>query len=413
MTQMTRRAWTAGMLAAGVAHAVRLDAQPERTQWFREARFGMFIHFGLYALLERGEWVMYREGIPVGEYEKLAAKFNPARTSARDWVALARAAGQRYITITAKHHDGFCLFCSKLTDYNITRSPYGRDLILDLAEECERQKMPLSFYYSLMDWHHPAYRATTASRSPVNKEFRDFLLGQVRELLTNYGRIAGIWFDGDWDHPPEQWGSADLLDLIRKLQPQALVNNRAGIKGDFTTPEQELGAKPKKGDDTPREVCMTINDNWGYSKPDQRYKSSTELIQMLAQAAGSGSNLLLNVGPMGTGAIQPEIVERLRAIGTWLAKNGESIYGTQPAFKNYYHGTASTQRGNRTYFHIFNWQPGSTLRIDLDVRETPKRVFLLESSEPMPYKRNAGGGLSIESAHKTGSAAVTVIVVES
>jgi alpha-L-fucosidase len=368
--------------------AAEVEPLSHRGRWFREARFGMFIHFGLYAVLGRGEWVMHTERISISEYEKLLLRFDPSRFNAHAWVDLARAAGQRYITITSKHHEGFCMFDSKLTDYKITRTPFGRDLIGELVAECHRQSLPIFFYYSLMDWHHPAYQESMKSGRAVSPEFIEYLKGHMRELCTNYGPIAGIWFDGGWDHTPEQWHSQELIDIVRQLQPHALVNNRAGLPGDFSTPEQELGARPKEGDESLREACMTINDNWGYAQTDQRFKSPGELIQMLVMAASGDTNLLLNVGPMPTGEIQAEFVIRLKEVGKWMERNGESIYRTRPAYTGYLYDTALTQHENKIYYHIFHWQPGKSLRMDVDVEKPVARAYVLEDGQSIDFVRN-------------------------
>jgi alpha-L-fucosidase len=407
--KLSRRAFTGSLLGAAagsaVLHpgmlrgvtAVSGDAE-ERGAWFRAARFGMFIHFGLYSQLGRGEWVMHREGIPVERYEKLIHEFNPSQFSAKAWVDLARAAGQRYMTITTKHHEGFCMFASKLTPYNITNTPYGKDFLKELSDECHRQQMPLFFYYSLMDWHHPDYRQSMQPNTPVSPAFINYLKGQITELCTNYGTVAGFWFDGDWDHSGEQWHSEEILQIIRRLQPQALVNNRLNMKGlgDFATPEQQLGTPPKRGDNQLRESCMTINDNWGYAKTDQRFKSTRELIQILALAAGGDTNLLLDVGPQPDGVIQAEYAERLRGMGAWLQRNGESIYGTRTTYNGYYYDTTQTHNDNKYYFHIFDWEPGTSLRIDLDLPKPPARVYMLETGRDLPVVHNPshGGGLS-------------------
>ncbi|MEW6130058.1 MAG: alpha-L-fucosidase [Acidobacteriota bacterium] len=423
---LTRREFALSMVAALTANnrlsilcPAQEKPQPNRGDWFREARFGLFIHFGLYSTYGRGEWIMRSENIPYGEYENLATKFNPTKFKAREWVALAKAAGQRYITITTKHHDGFCLFESRLTDYHITRTPFGRDLIKELADECHRQNMPIFFYYSLMDWHHPAYQSSVKSGSPVTNEFIAYLKGQIRELCTNYGRVAGFWFDGDWDHTSADWHSQEILNLIYQLQPQALVNNRTGLPADFSTYEQEIGAKPKAIDNHLREACMTINDNWGYAVTDGRYKSAAELIQLLALAANSDSNLLLNVAPKPTGEIQSEFITRLYAVGNWLKQNGEAIYGTRAALRSYNYNTATTARGNKLYFHIFNWQPNTGLSLDLVVKRPIKKVYILESGAAFPFRRKSVSDdgktevIRFEAKNRGWSSANTVIVIES
>ena len=408
--ELNRRQF-AEMLAGAPLMGAAMAAEEKRA-WFRDARFGMFIHFGLYATLERGEWVMHTEGIAPAEYQKRIAAFNPSQFEARAWVDLAKAAGQRYMTVTSKHHEGLCMFRTATSDFGIMHSPFGRDLIGELAAECHRQEMPLFFYFSLMDWNNPAYKESMAPKTPVSAAFIDVIQTQVRELCTQYGKIAGIWFDGGWDHTPEQWHSAELIALIKKLQPDALVNDRSGLAGDFTTPEQELGHPPEKDDGRLREACMTINDDWGYARTDQRYKSVAELIQTLAKAAGSDSNLLLNVGPRPTGAIQPEFVERLQAVGAWLKKNGAAIYGTRPGPSMYYTATTSTARGGTWFLHIFNWPRGARLRMDFTVKGEIGRAYVVEDGSEFPYQKNPPGGFTITAANKGWSPEDCVIAFE-
>lgn len=318
-------------------------ASPEAVQWFRDARFGLFVHWGVYSLLGRGEWVMHNEKIPISEYEKLPPQFNPTGFDPKEWLALAEEAGMRYVTVTSKHHDGFCMFDSKLTDYNIVaRTPYGRDVLKLLAEECRAQGIKLFFYYSLLDWHHPDYfplgwTGQFAGRTGNGdwQRYKEYYIGQVRELCTNYGEIGGLWFDGAWDKPTADWGYDELYDMIHTLQPNALIGNnhhRGPFPGeDFQIFEQDLpgdntaGLNPSEISDLSLETCLTINRSWGYNSNDHSYKSVPELIRHLVGAVERGANLLLNVGPMANGKIQPEFVERLQGMGAWLRKNGERL----------------------------------------------------------------------------------------
>ena len=380
--------------------------------WFRDARFGMFIHFGLYATLERGEWVMHNERIPPADYQKRIALFNPSQFDPRAWVNLAKAAGQRYIAITSKHHEGFCMFRTATSDFGILHAPFGRDLIGELSAECHRQNMPLFFYFSLMDWNNPAYKESLEPKSPVSAAFLEIVQTQLRELCTQYGKIAGIWFDGGWDHTPDQWHSADLIALIRGLQPDALINDRSGLPADFSTPEQELGHRPEKDDGRLREACLTINDDWGYARTDSRHKPVSELVQMLATAAGSDCNVLLNVGPQPSGVIQQEFVDRLRGVGAWLNKNGAAIYATRPGRGVYYTATASTARGNTWFLHIFNWLPGTSLRMDYTVKGEIKRAYVLEDGAAFPFERMPSGGITTTATNKGWSAEDCVIAFE-
>jgi alpha-L-fucosidase len=400
------------MSAASAAEVVSAGAPAASRSWFRDARFGMFIHFGLYSTFERGEWVMHTEGITPAEYQKRIALFNPSKFDARGWVDLAKAAGQRYMTVTSKHHEGFCMFRTATSDFGIAHAPFGRDLIGELAAECHRQNMPLFFYFSLMDWNNPAYQESLKPKTPVSAAFLDVVRTQLRELCTQYGKIAGIWFDGGWDHTAEQWHAAELLSLIRGLQPEALINDRSGLPADFSTPEQELGRRPEKDDGRLREACLTINDDWGYARTDSRYKPAAELIQMLATAAGSDANVLLNVGPQPTGVIQPEFVERLHAVGAWLNRNGTAIYATRPGPGVYYTATASTARATTWFLHIFNWPVGAGLRMDYTVKGQIRRAYVVEDGSPFPFERNAAGGITTTAINKGWSAEDCVIAFE-
>ncbi|HLJ55264.1 MAG TPA: alpha-L-fucosidase [Chthonomonadaceae bacterium] len=346
---------------------------PNSVHWFRTARFGMFVHWGVYSLLGRGEWVMNNEGIPISEYEKLPPQFNPTRFDARQWVKMAKDSGIRYITITSKHHDGFCMFHSKLTDYNIVdRAPFKRDPMKELAEECRRQGLKLFFYYSQLDWHHPDYypRGGTGKKSgrPESGDwnrYKEYYIGQVRELCTNYGEIGGLWFDGWWDRPNADWGHETLYPMIHKLQPHALIGNNHHQKPfageDFQMFEQDLPGQNTAGFNTthesalPYETCRTMNNSWGLNTSDHAHKPPQELIRYLAQAAGRDANLLLNTGPLPTGEILPEHRERYLAIGKWLKANGRSIYATRGGPVRPNEQGVTTYHDREVYVHVLNW----------------------------------------------------------
>ena len=319
----------------------------EAREWFQDAKFGLFVHWGVYCILAKGEWVMFRDEIPVDEYEKLAPRFNPVKFDADEWCRMVKDAGMRYITITSKHHDGFAMFDSKVSDYDIVDStPYGKDVIKMLADACERHGLKLFFYHSQLDWHHPDYypRGRTGnydSGRPDNGDWMDYLDymdGQLKELCTNYGRIGGIWFDGMWDKPDSDWRLGTTYRLIHELQPQAMIgsnHHRTPFKGeDFQMFEKGLpGEDPYSKDGSVSalslETCETINNSWGYNENDKRFKSVRDLIHYLVKAAGNNANFLLNVGPKPDGTIQDEFKERLSEMGKWLSKNGESVYGTR------------------------------------------------------------------------------------
>ena len=350
----------------------------EGLKWFQDARFGMFIHWGLYSILARGEWVMHNENIPVSAYEPLVQQFNPVRFNADEWVSIAADTGQRYIVITSRHHDGFSMYDTALSDYKVTRTPFKRDPLQELADACARRgDVKLGFYNSLLDWHHPAYRFREES-GLVWEDYIGFLHGQVRELCTKFGEIACLWFDGDWPNHLLDGSNAyfaaggsfeyeKLYEMIHTLQPHAVVmNNRHAepLPGeDVQGFEQDLPGQNTAGFNTttvsrlPMEVCMTINDSWGVNEQDENHKSSGHLIRTLVKAASVGANYLLNVGPTALGEILPVHAERLRAVGQYLRANGDSVYSTRagliPPAAN---GTSvSTRNGDTHYVHVLDY----------------------------------------------------------
>ncbi len=396
-------------------------------EWFQDARFGLFIHWGVYSVRGEGEWVMNNKKIPVEEYEKIPPQFNPAKFDPAEWVALVKAAGMRYITITSKHHDGFAMFDSKLTDWDIAdRTPYKKDVLKMLAEECHKQGIKLFFYHSHLDWHHPDYypRGRTghnAGRPESGEWYRylDFMDGQLRELLTNYGEIGGIWFDGWWDKPTADWRLEKTYKLIHELQPAALIGNnhhRLPFEGeDFQMFEKDLPGgktaefnKESQVGALPLETCETINRAWGYNKDDQRYKSTRELVHYLVRAAGHNANFLLNVGPRPDGTIQPEFADRLREVGAWLRANGESIYGTRQGPVAARDWGVTTRKGNKIYVHL--------LKLDDDVLALPKlgskiaKASLLRGSRVDYVENNLGVMIKIDPAAR--DTIDTVVVLE-
>ena len=342
-------------------------------QWFQDAKFGMFVHWGVYSVPGRGEWVMENEKIPITEYEKFAPQFNPTEFSAADIVSLAKAAGMKYITITSKHHDGFAMFATQQNKWNIVATPYGKDPLKQLAEECRKQGVKLFFYHSQLDWHNPDYfplgRTGHSAGRPGGGDFQrylDFMDAQLAELLTNYGDVAGIWFDGMWDKPDADWQLQRTYSLIHKLQPAALIgsnHHHAPFDGeDFQMFEKDLpGANTAGFNQTsisalPLETCETVNGAWGYNASDKKFKSVPDLIHYLVRAAGSNANFLLNIGPMPSGRVQPEFVERLHAIGEWMQKNGDTIYGTRGGPIAPRSWGVSTQKGRDVFVHVLDWK---------------------------------------------------------
>jgi alpha-L-fucosidase len=343
-------------------------------QWFQEARFGLFIHWGVYSVLADGEWVMHQKRMTSAEYERLPPQFNPVKFDAAAWVKMARDAGMRYITITSKHHDGFAMFDSKVSDYDIVdRTPYGKDVLKMLAEECRKQGIKLFFYHSQLDWHHPDYfpRGRTGQHSARADKgewtrYLDYMDGQLKELLTGYGEIGGIWFDGWWDKPDADWRLPKTYGLIHQLQPQALVganHHQKPFPGeDFQMFEKDLPGHNTAGfnekseiGELPLEMCDTMNNAWGYNQNDTQFKSTKQLVQLLVKAAGYDANLLLNIGPRPDGTIQPEFVERLREVGEWVAKNGQTVYGTRGGPFPPRPWGVSTRKGSRVYLHVLDW----------------------------------------------------------
>jgi alpha-L-fucosidase len=385
------RAWCA-LAAEDPQQAKVLPARPESLEKWRRMRFGMFIHWGPVSLT--GREIGWSRGNPTPRevYDNLYKRFNPTKFDARDWVATAKAAGMKYIVLTTKHHDGFCLWDSQYTDYDIMSTPFKRDVVKELTDECKRQGVAFGPYYSILDWYQPDYGESrgigpgyTLDRKPDLDKYVAYMKNQLRELNTRYGPFLVFWFDGEWEKPWSPQRGIDLNNFCRRLQPDVLVNNRVGkgrqgmegvtkaglFAGDFDTPEQRVGTFNRE---VPWETCMTICTQWAW-KPDDRLKSLQECLDVLVSTAGGDGNLLLNVGPMPDGRIEPRQVERLEQIGSWLKKYGESIYATRGGpFKPGKWG-ASTCRENTVYLHVLNW-PGDKLVLPaIDKKITAGRLL--------------------------------------
>ena len=379
-------------------------------EWFQDARFGLFVHWGVYSLLADGEWVMNNRKIPAKDYEKLPAYFNPVAFDPAEWVALVKAAGMKYITITSKHHDGFAMFDSKVTDWDIVdRTPYRKDVLKMLADECHRQGIKLFFYHSQLDWHHPDYfprgRTGRDAGRPESGDFDryiDFMNAQLTELLTNYGDIAGVWFDGWWDRPDANWRLDETYALIHRLRPAGLIgsnHHKRPFPGeDFQMFEKDLPGHNTAGfsgdaeiGNLPLEYCDTISGAWGFNINDRSYKDTRTLVHMLARAAGYDSNLLLNVGPMPDGRIQPEFVTRLREVGEWLRVHGESVYGTRGGPVSPRPWGVTTRKGNTVYVHVLEWPDAAILVPPLD--GAVKSAKLLKTGEAVAARNLAEGVL--------------------
>ncbi len=420
-------------------------AHDARMSWFRDARFGMFIHWGLYSVAAgkwhdkpvggAGEWIMQSGKIPVSEYQELVPKFNPVKFNAREWVHAAKGAGMRYIVITSKHHDGFGLWNSQLTDWCVKSTPFHRDPLKELAAACQAEGVRLCFYHSIMDWHHPLYEPRrawndVATGQPNFDQYNDYLKGQLRELLTGYGSLGILWFDGEWEKTWTQDRAKDLFQYVRGLQPNIIINNRIGKAragmsgmdngndhlGDYGTPEQEI-PPTGFGPGVDWESCMTMNGTWGYKQNDNNWKSTETLIRNLIDCASKGGNYLLNVGPTGEGLIPESSLERLAAIGKWMDLNHEAIYGTSaspfaklpwgrctqkqivdtaPLFQQraaFAFGdppAAQTSKSTRLYLFVYDWPANGELILPrLPVH--PTNAYLLAHRKSLRFSEQADG----------------------
>ncbi len=416
-----------------------------RMQWWRNARFGMFIHWGLYAVPAGtwegkridgiGEWIMDRANIPVKDYEKLAAQFNPVEFDAAQWVSIAKNAGMRYIVITSKHHDGFCLFDSKVTDYDIVdATPYKKDVLQALSAECHKQGLKFCVYYSIMDWHHKAqYRGSKEHYNPTKihaerkQEYIDYMKSHMKELIASCDPEV-LWFDGEW---PAWWTEPDGQDLyafLRTLKPSLIINNRVGkgrkgmeglnkgdqvYSGDFGTPEQQIPATGMPGVDW--ESCMTMNGTWGFRSDDHNWKSATKLIRNLIDIASKGGNYLLNVGPTAKGQIPTPSVERLNAIGAWMKKNGASIYGTQASlFKETPWGRCTHKElkngQTRLFLHVFTWPSDGKLAVP-NLGKQPVAARLLDGGQQLEVRQESKN-IVIALPNQAPDAIATVVVLD-
>jgi alpha-L-fucosidase len=390
-----------------------LDKKKDRLAWFKEAKFGMFVHWGPPAVLggywkgnrNSAEWIQLTANIPNSEYEKFAAQLNPVQFDAKKWISIAKQAGMKYITITAKHHDGFCMFDSKLTDYDIIDwTPFGRDPMKELAAACAEEGIKLCFYYSITDWHHPEYPATHSqktkqfpdgwhgdpNREGEVKKYAAYMKGQLGELLTNYGPIGTIWFDTgggfQGDDMETLLNAPDIFKMMRSLQPACLYNDRfGGYRADFGTAEQVLGSS---GETQYVESCMTIGDYWGYHRDDTNIKDAKTVIHNLARSASQGSNYLLNVGPDANGVIGSKEQKTLKEVGEWLKVNGESIYSTD-AVRGPYHywDGVITGKPGKVYLHVLKWPADEFVFWNgFSVDFILKKAYLLADKSQTPIK---------------------------
>ncbi len=357
----------------------------KRIEWFREARFGMFIHFGLYAIPARGEWVRSTEQMTREQYQKYFEEFNPVDYNPREWAKAAKEAGMKYMVLTAKHHDGFCLFDSKYTDFKSTNTKFGRDLVKEFVEAVRAEGLKVGLYFTLLDWDHPDYPHYGDRNHPMRNNpaetnegrdfnrYLDYMHSQIREICTNYGKLDLLWFDFSYDDMRgEKWRATELMDMVRTLQPGVIIDNRLEVSGegygslaegnptpyhgDFVTPEQMIppdGIRDVNGRELMWEACVTMNGNWGYHATDRFWKPAPMLIKKLVECVSKGGNMILNVGPDAKGRIPRESLERLAEIGRWMKDNGESIYGCGRSGLPKPDMGRITRKGRHLYFHLF------------------------------------------------------------
>ena len=396
------------------------EKTPGDTSWFTHDRFGMFIHFGLYSMPARHEWIKtLKETMTEEHYDKYFKHFNPDMFVAKEWVKAAKNAGMKYIVLTTKHHEGFCLFDSKYTDYKITNTPFGRDLVKEFVDACREEGLKVGFYYSLIDWHHPEFpidiihpRRNDADAYEENqkrdiRKYAEYMRNQVRELLTNYGKIDILWFDysyknimphcefqgPDWmveqgGKGKDEWESEKLIALIRSIQPDIILNDRAGIKQDITTPEQRQPTEWLKDETTGQlrvwEACQTFSGSWGYNRDEYSWKSHKVLLDMLVNTVSTGGNLIMNVGPTARGFFDYRAVAALEEFGNWMKYNSRSIYGctmAEPEFTPPL-GTRLTQSedGKRLYIHILEY-PAFSIKMKNLAGKIEYAQFLHDGSE--------------------------------
>ena len=377
-------------------------------EWFRDAKFGLFIHWGIYSMLADGEWVLTNKGLNEKEYQQLAAGFCPSRFDAREWARLAKEAGMKYICFTSRHHDGFSMFDTEASPYNVVdATPFGRDVVRELAEACREEGLKLFLYYSHIDWHRPDYypwgrtgQQTGREPSGTWDDYLRFMNAQLTELLTNYGPIGGLWFDGWWDKPDADWQLERQYALAHRLQPGCLIGNnhhRAPFEGeDFQMFERDLPGQNTAGysgeatvSDLPLESCETTNQTWGYNISDRNYKPAKQLIHTLVKAAGNNANLLLNVGPRPSGDFPAEAVSLLREIGEWTAMYGPTLYGTRAGEVAPQPWGVTTRRGDTTYVHILDLNEPELLLPVKDKRV--KKAVTFKDGSPVEHERTEEG----------------------
>lgn len=391
-----------------------LEARTE----FQDMKLGMFVHWTPASVLGAGQWVMNKKNISIKDYSRLINIFNPQNFDAQKWVATAKSGGMKYITFTTRHHDGFSNWDTKQSEWKITNTPYGKDVLKQLADECHKEGIKLFCYYSLVDWYHPDYQYETSnsikdSGRTIKSNWENYILfmkEQLTELLTNYGKIDGIWLDGNWDQWQKEkptlpsrvnWHYDELYQLIHSLQPQCMIANNhhlAPFPGeDFQAFEKDLPGENKGGfgglavSKLPLETCATTSDNWGFNITDTKYKSTKELLHFLINAAGKNANFLLNVGPMPDGTIQPEFVNTFKEIGDWVKVNGETIYGTRGSLMDSQDWGVITTKGKTWYAHILKAPKPNAVILIPNMKEKIKKCVLFENKKPLKFKQTKEG----------------------
>jgi alpha-L-fucosidase len=413
------------VLAVAAPPAPAPSQAPDRLQWFREAKFGLFIHWGVYSMIGREEWARQLLQIPLKEYQYYADNFDPAEFDPDEWAALARDAGVKYVIITSKHHDGFSIFDSAYTDYDIMHARYGKDILGPLAASMKRAGIPLGFYYSIMDWHHPDYlprRAWEKDRTTKGADFgryMDFATNQIKELVAKYDP-AVMWFDGEWEHSNEEQRAFAIEKMLLGMKPAILINDRLFKRepghGDFGTPENFVPATGVRNPDgTPRlwEACYTMNWNgWGYNRTETEFHSSSQLIRQLIEIVSKGGNLLLNVGPQPNGRIQADFAARLRRIGEWLKVNGEAIYGTTASvFERLPFFGRATVKGTTLYIQVMGWPADGKIRLPGLKTEVKKAYLLIDRTRTLAFRR-AGKDVVVTLPARPADPDATVVAVE-
>ncbi len=403
------------------------EEKTERLQWWTEARFGMFIHWGLYAQAARHEWVKKNERISDEEYQKYFEIFNPDLFDPVEWAQKAKAAGMKYAVITTKHHEGFCMFDSDYTDYEVMNTPYGKDIIKEWVDAFRAEGLGIGFYYSLIDWHHPEYTIdrvhpqsarTGEEYEKLNKDrdmaiYREYLKNQVREILTQYGEVDILWLDysfpGEFGKGREDWGSEELIKMVRELQPEIIVNDRLDLKDyqggwDFTTPEQfKVQSWPEVGGKKiPWETCQTFSGSWGYYRDEYTWKNNKQLLVLLIESVSKGGNLLLNVGPTARGTFDHRADEALAGMGEWMKFNSRSIYGCTQAPEEFevpgHSELTYNPETNRLYIHLLDY-PLTNFRLPGYKGKIEYAQFLHDASEiriTAPYGHHMQGSVATE-----------------